>query len=82
MKFTQWGEKYKTFAAALVEGTRDDETATKIQLEPLTDDTIRRIIRDCAANIMDGLVRCLRSSIFTVQLDDVVNLAVLLCFVS
>ena len=58
----QSGGKLKIFSAALVAGTRDDEAATKIHLMPLFDDTMQRRNRECAANILDGIVRCLRSS--------------------
>jgi hypothetical protein len=62
----------------------DEEAARKIQLVPLSDNTIQRRIQDCASNVLDELVRGLRlSESFTIHLDestDVVNLAILLVF--
>jgi hypothetical protein len=62
----------------------DEEAARKIQLVPLSDNTIQRI-QNCASNVLDELVRRLRlSESFTIQLDestDAVNLSILLVFV-
>jgi hypothetical protein len=62
IKFTQLGGRFKTFVSVLVAGMRDDEAAANIQLEPLSDGTIQRIIRPCIAKVLGGLVRCLKSS--------------------
>jgi hypothetical protein len=63
----------------------DEEAARKIQLVPLSNNTIQRRIQDCASNVLDELVRRLRlSESFTVLLGestDDVNLAILLVFV-
>jgi hypothetical protein len=62
----------------------DEEAARKIQLVSLSDNTIQRIIQDCASNVSDELVRTLRlSESFTIQLDEStdVNLEILLVFV-
>jgi hypothetical protein len=63
----------------------NEEAARKIQLLPLSGNTIQRRIQDCASNVLDELVRRLRlSESFTIQLDestDAVNLSILLVFV-
>ena len=81
IKFTQSGGKFKTFADVLFAGTRDDEAAANIQLEPLSDDTIQRIIRDCSAKVLDGLFRCLRSSQYS-QFSQAILLLSQFCFSS
>jgi hypothetical protein len=66
------GEKrVKRCATDLAACMIDEEAARKIQLVPLSDNTIQRRIQDCASNGLDELVRRLRlSESFTIQLDE------------
>jgi hypothetical protein len=79
------GKRVKLCAIDLAACMINEEAARKIQLVPLSDKTIQRIIQDCASNVLDELFRRLRlSGSFTIQLDesaDVVNLVILLVFV-
>lgn len=80
------GEKLiKPCAIDMATSMLDEQAASKIQLVPLSDNTVQRRIQECASNILDELVRRLRlCETFTIQLDestDVANLSILLVFV-
>jgi hypothetical protein len=75
----------KHCAIGLVACMGEVEAARKIQLMPLSDNTIQGGIQDGAVNMLDELFRILRlSESLTIQLDDctdVVNPAVSVFFV-
>jgi len=63
----------------------NEEAGKQIELVPLSDNTVQRRIQDCAANILNELVRRLRlCDKFAIQLDestDITNLSIVLVFV-